>query len=59
MGELRIVEYRAPDGIQVELALPWPVGQGRVPPPALDFYDHDLDARVQFVYCGEREETSR
>jgi hypothetical protein len=58
MGEQRIIEYRSPDGVTVGLLVGWPVGSGRIPPPSIDFYDHELDARVQFVYCGEREEVS-
>ena len=56
MGERRVIEYRSPDGMTAELVVDWPVGSGRVPPPSIVFYDHDLDVRVQFVYCGEREE---
>lgn len=56
MGERRIIEYKAPDGMTAELVVDWPVGQGRIPPPSIDFYDRDLDVRVHFVYCGERQE---
>lgn len=58
MGEQRHIEYVAPDGQRVDLVVDWPVGQGRIPPPSIDFYDHELDARVQFVYCGEHQEAS-
>jgi hypothetical protein len=55
MGEQRIIEYRAPDGMHAELVVDWPVGEGRIPPPSIVFYDGQLDMRIEFVYCGERE----
>jgi len=59
MGERRVIEYRAADGKRVELVVDWPVGTGRIPPPAIEFYDHQLDARVKFFYSGEGDEVSK